>query len=111
MCVRMFANLNIILKIRDVLYSMASILEVDRPLECVVNSKSDCDLIKLQIDTHYSQLHEWQKYINSSKKEIIKLKKELYTICKHSFKRDESASYDDIFKYKCTNCNLYKNHY
>ena len=76
-----------------------------------LNCKDECNLIKLQIDKHLNEITEYTKYIKSAKTEINNLYKQLYSVCEHDFRRDNSAAHDDIFKYKCTKCNLYQNYY
>jgi len=39
---------------------------------------------------------------------ILQIKQKLYKTCEHHFTRDSSAAFDDIFKWKCSKCNLYK---
>lgn len=91
-------------------------MEQPEPLLIRVNADTvehtnQSDLIKQKITTLRNQIVEYDKYITSAKKEIIELEKGLYKVCDHYFIRDSCVVFDDIFKYKCTKCNLYKNYY
>jgi len=90
---------------------MASTTETLDDYQVVNGDSSECDVIKLKITTEWQKIRVSENQINISNNEIIKLQKQLYRTCEHNFKRDSSAMSDDLFKYKCTKCSLYKNHY
>ena len=54
------------------------------------------------------EIYVFERKIKNNRNKILKLKKKLYHECKHHFVRDPSATYDDIYKYQCLNCSLYK---
>ena len=54
---------------------------------------------------------EYNKKIKNIKKRVETMKRIVYKNCSHHFIRDNSCASDDIYKYVCTKCNLYKGVY
>ena len=73
----------------------------------------DIATIKYMDDIHSNQLEivHLLKEAEDRKRYIRQVKEKLYRVCRHNFNRDSSAAFDDIFKWKCSKCHLYKGEY
>jgi len=88
------------------------ILEKKINIEIHQNKQPSLDeKIKDTIIQYRRDITNFEYKIKDMKKDICILEKKLYDSCSHRFIRDQSAAFDDIFKYKCTKCNLYKNYF
>lgn len=54
------------------------------------------------------EIYVFERKIKNNRNKILDLKKKLYQECNHCFVRDPTAAYDDIYKYRCLNCYLYR---
>ena len=61
----------------------------------------DIDRNRLEITHLLKEIDERRHYINQ-------VNKKLYRICRHNFIRDPSAAFDDMYKWQCTKCHLYR---
>jgi hypothetical protein len=46
-----------------------------------------------------------------NKKIVETLEKEIYKLCIHEWERDWTSSFDDLCKYNCKKCKLWRNSY
>ena len=76
--------------------------------DCEIKSTSEIYLIKQKIQDNYCKIYKCRKTIKNSQDGINNLEKALYKLCQHTFIRDLSATSDDIYKYYCTKCLLYR---
>lgn len=80
--------------------------------KCIVNELEEVEglTIKYTDDIHINQLEiiHLLKEVTERKQYILKVKRKLYKTCRHNFTRDNSAAFDDLFKWKCSKCHLYK---
>ena len=78
----------------------------------IVNELEENDVLTIKYidDIHINQLEiiHLLKEVKERKHYILQVKRKLYKACRHNFTRDSSAAFDDIFKWKCTKCHLYK---
>ena len=84
--------------------------ETNQP-HLISSNTTETFLIQTQLDKRKTQMNEYSKAMKRINKEIYNLEKKLYNTCNHTFIRDTEVAFDEIFKYKCTNCNLYKNYF
>lgn len=77
----------------------------------VDESKQEVINIMVSIAADERLLAEYIKTISIMKKRINNKRSKLYKKCNHSFFRDSSCASDDIFKYVCKKCKLYKGIY
>jgi len=75
---------------------------------CEIKSSSEIYLIKQKISENYNEITKCRKTIKKSQNDIETLKDTLYELCQHTFIRDFSAAPDDIYKYYCKKCHLYR---
>lgn len=64
--------------------------------------------IQVHIQELQDEISTYNKKIKNNKEQIILFKRKLYLECHHLFKRDHSAMSDDIYKYQCIKCSLYR---
>lgn len=66
------------------------------------------DSLKEQINIKKIEIDQFFRKIEENKDEISVLEDKLYDVCKHEWKYDINACFDDISKYYCIYCGLYK---
>lgn len=49
--------------------------------------------------------------ILKNKKIVEDLEKKIYKLCSHEWERDWTSSFDDLCKYNCKKCKLWRNNY
>ena len=60
------------------------------------------------ISEKHLEIDNLQKTIMEKKKHIIQLQKQLWDTCSHTWVRDPWANFDDLCKYNCSICGLWK---
>lgn len=67
--------------------------------------------IKSELANCYAKIHTYRALIAAELNRIPQLEKKLYAKCNHVFVRDPSAMSDDLYKWQCTECQLYRTQY
>ena len=70
----------------------------------------DIETIEYLEDINRNQLEiiHLLKEIDERRSYINQVKQKLYRTCRHNFIRDISAAFDDMYKWQCTKCHLYR---
>ena len=70
----------------------------------------DRQSVKYIDDIHRNQLEiiHLLREVDDRKRYIRQVKRNLYMACRHCFIRDSSAAFDDMYKWQCAKCHLYK---
>lgn len=79
--------------------------------ESVIVNSDRCHIIKKLIYKNQKDITTHTDAIKEIRDNINNLNKQLYYTCKHSFIRDNTVASDELYKYICNKCGLYKGIY
>ena len=92
---------------------MNAVNHIEQIVTQIVNDSQNIEEhIEQDTKTRIRELNDenfvYKKKIKSNRNKILNLKRKLYQECHHQFIRDYSAASDDVYKYYCSQCSLYR---
>jgi len=73
-----------------------------------VQTDMNINTLILDNDKYQNDIMQLKRNIEDIENKIVLNQRNIWTLCSHEWIKDENACYDDLVKYKCSKCHLWK---